>query len=62
VTDPDDLQERVAALEAAVRELNDRLDNPGRYIAAAEVARMAELDGFAPKGDPPVPSDDRILA
>jgi hypothetical protein len=40
---PDSVDERIAALEAAVRELSDRLDNPGPYVAAAQAEWLARI-------------------
>jgi hypothetical protein len=43
VAHPDGQDERIAALEAAVRELNDRLDNPGPSVAAAQAEWLARI-------------------
>jgi hypothetical protein len=34
---------RLAAIEAAVRELNDRLDDPGPHVAAAQAEWLARI-------------------
>jgi hypothetical protein len=39
----DDQERRIAALEAAVQELNDRLDDPEPYVAAAQADRLARI-------------------
>jgi hypothetical protein len=43
VAHPDSQDERIAALEAAVRELDDRLDNPAPYVAAAQAEWLARI-------------------
>jgi hypothetical protein len=43
MTHSDDQERRIAVLEAAVRELNDRLDNPGPYVAAAQAEWLARI-------------------
>jgi hypothetical protein len=41
--EPDEQERRIAALEAAVRELNDRLDDPEPYVAAAQADGLARI-------------------
>jgi hypothetical protein len=41
--EPDDQERRIAALEAAVQELNDRLDDPEPYVAAAQADWLARI-------------------
>ena len=46
MTSPGSLEERVAALEAAVRELQDRLDNPPPYLAAEDPQVKRALERY----------------